>query len=229
MRRVRRMPEPRRDQRFPDNAQTFDDVVGRDPWEFEWQLLGTDVLYETLRFPNTRPTITLNVIGKGFVEKRTDEMRLMGDDFPHYRTDGGVDCWVLKATAKPEWLPDYAEKYLVVWVEKHTFYPLRREKYAPDGHLMMVEVRLSKQENPALGDRGYAALMSNYWNVDHDLLGFSLHDGHTLRDWTDAEKEMIFSAEFMRREWNYRHGSARPTRCSCARTCTRAAFRNTAT
>ncbi len=203
MRRVRRMPEPRRDQRFPDNAQTFDDVIGRDPWEFEWQLLGTDVLYETLRFPNTRPTMTLNVVGRGFVEKPTSEIRLMGDDFPHYRADGGVECWVLKATAKPEWLPGYAEQYLVVWLEKHTFYPLRREKYAPDGHLMMIEERISKLENPALGDRGYAALMSNYWNIDYDLLGFSLHDGHTLREWSDEEKEMIFSAEFMRREWNY--------------------------
>ncbi len=40
-----------------------------------------------------------------------------------------------------------------------------------------------------------------YWNVDHDLIGYSFHDGHTLREWTDEEVEMIFSAEFMRREW----------------------------
>ena len=84
LRRVRRQPEPRRDQRFPDNAQTFDDVIGRDPWELEWQLLGTDALFETHRYPNTRPTITVNAAGKGFVERNTKDFKMMGDDFKHY-------------------------------------------------------------------------------------------------------------------------------------------------
>ena len=58
-RRIRRQPQPRRGARFPNSAQTFDDLQGRDPWEFSWRLLGTDVLYSTVRFPTTRPTITL--------------------------------------------------------------------------------------------------------------------------------------------------------------------------
>lgn len=203
MRRVRRQPEPRRDQRFPDNAQTFDDVIGRDPWEFEWELLGTDVLRETLRFPSTRRTITVNDNNQGFRERPVTEIGLMGDGFPHYTADGGVQCWVLKATAKQDWLPDYNEKYLVVWLEKNTFYPLRREKYDQEGRLMMIEVRLAKMENPAMGDMGYAAWMSNYWNAEYDLLGFSLHDAHVVKDWTDEESQMIFNAEFMRREWLY--------------------------
>ncbi len=201
LRRVRRQPEPRRDQRFPDNAQTFDDVIGRDPWEFQWELLGTDTIYETMRFPSTRPTITLNVAGQGFVERATSSLKMMGDSFEHYRADGGVDCWVVKATAKGDWLPGYNEKYLVFWLEKNTFYPLRMEKYGTDGRLMMVEVRLADKQNPALGDFGYAAFASIYWNVDQDLIGYSFHDGHTLREWTDEEEAMIFTAEFMRREW----------------------------
>jgi len=44
------------DDRFPNNAQSFDDLQGRDPWEFSWKLIGTDVLYSTVRFPNTRPS-----------------------------------------------------------------------------------------------------------------------------------------------------------------------------
>lgn len=201
LRRVRRQPEPRRDQRFPDNAQTFDDVIGRDPWEFEWQLLGTDVIYETMRFPSTRPTITLNVAGQGFVERQTASLKPMGDSFPHYRADGGVECWVLKATARPDWLPGYAEKYLVLWLEKNTFYPLRQEKYGADGQLMMIETRLAELQNPALGEFGYAAMMSTYWNVEYDLIGYSNHDAHTLHDWTPEEEQMIFNAEFMRRQW----------------------------
>jgi hypothetical protein len=201
LRRVRRQPEPRRDQRFPDNSQTFDDVIGRDAWEFEWQLLGVDTLHETIRFPSTRPTITLNVAGQGFVERRSDSLKMMGDTFPHYRSDGGVDCWVVKATAKPDWLPDYNEKYLVMWLEKNTFYPLRIEKYGTDGRLIMVETRLAEQQNPTMGEFGYAALSTIYWNLDYDLVGYSFHDAHTVRDWTDEEEAMIFTAEFMRREW----------------------------
>ena len=201
LRRVRRQPEPRRDQRFPDNSQTFDDVIGRDPWEFEWELLGTDVLYETVRFPSTRPTITLNVPGQGFVEKQSASFRPMGESFANYRSDGGVACWVVKATARPDWLPGYGEKYLVLWLEKDTFYPLRREKYGEDGRLIMIESRNAELQNPARGEFGYAALMTVYWNVDHDLIGYSNHDAHTLRDWTEEEQQMIFTAEFMRRQW----------------------------
>ncbi|MGE0484214.1 MAG: DUF1329 domain-containing protein [Gammaproteobacteria bacterium] len=201
LRRVRRQPEPRRDQRFPDNSQTFDDVIGRDPWEFEWQLLGTDVIYQTLRFPPSRPTVTLNVAGQGFVERQTSSLRPMGESFPHYRADGGVDCWVVKATAKGDWLPDYNEKYLVLWLEKHTFYPLRTEKYGNDGRLIMIEERNAELQNPAQGEFGYAAMMTTYWNVDHDLIGYSNHDAHTLRDWTPEEIGMIFTPEFMRRQW----------------------------
>ena len=201
LRRVRRQPEPRRDQRFPDNAQTFDDILGRDPWELDWELMGADVIYETVRFPSTRQTVTFNVPGQGFVARQTSSLKIMGDGFEHYRNDGGVDCWVVKGTMKPEWLPNYNEKYLVFWLEKNTFVPLRIEKYGNDGRLMMIEVRLSEKENPARGDFGYTAMASVYWNIDYDLIGYSIHDGHTVREWTDEEEATIFTAEFMRREW----------------------------
>jgi len=58
LRRVRRMPQPRRDDRYPNSVQTMDDITGRDAWEFSWRLLGTDVLSETVRFPTTRSTVT---------------------------------------------------------------------------------------------------------------------------------------------------------------------------
>ena len=201
LRRVRRQPQPRRDQRFPDNSQTFDDVIGRDPWELEWQLLGTDVLYETVRFPNTRPTITLNRHGQGFVELQSAALKMMGDAYPHYRSDGGVDCWVMKATIREDWLPDYGEKTLIFWLDKHLFYPLRMEKYNARGELMMIEARQADVENPALGDFGYSSEISVYWNVEHDLVGYSLHDGQAPRQWTEEEQKTIFTPEFMRRKW----------------------------
>ena len=85
--------------------------------------MGADVIYETIRFPSTRQTVTFNVPAQGFVERQTSSLKIMGDGFEHYRNDGGVDCWVVKGTMKPEWLPNYNEKYLVFWLEKNTFYP----------------------------------------------------------------------------------------------------------
>ena len=204
LRRVRRQPEPRRDQRFPDNAQTIDDVIGRDAWEFEWELLGTDVLYETIRFPNTRTTITLNRGDKGFVERTTASMKAMGDDFLHYLPDGGVACWVVKATAKDDWLPGYSEKTLILWLEKHSFYPLRQEKFDRDGALMTIEVRLAEHQMPELGTFGYTAFSTVYWNIPNDLISYSFHDAHSAHDWSEQEKAMIFTAEFMRRDWLYK-------------------------
>jgi len=57
LRCVRRIPQ--RDVAFGNNPQSFDAIVGRDAWKFDVKLLGADVLEETIRFPNTRPTITL--------------------------------------------------------------------------------------------------------------------------------------------------------------------------
>jgi hypothetical protein len=202
MRRVRRQPQPRRDQRFPDNAQTFDDVIGRDPWEMEWQLLGTDVLYQTVRYPDTRDTIVLNRNNKGFVEEKTADIRVMGPEYPHYRPDGGVDCWVVMARIKPEIVPDYNEKYLIFWLDKHYFYPIRTEKYDHQDKLMMVEVRNPRLENAAMPEGfGYAASLTVYWDINHDIMSYSMHDGNEPITWTEEQKGMLFTPEFMRRQW----------------------------
>jgi len=202
LRRVRRQPQPRRDQRFPDNAQTFDDVIGRDPWEFDWSLLGADVVHHTIRFPVTRPTVVLNG-PEGFVERKAADIKPMGDHYPHYRADGGIDCWVVKAETRSDLLPDYNEKTLILWLDKQTFYPLRMEKYDRDGKLIMIEVRNAEQENPARGDFGYAARMTLYWDLEHDIMSYSVHDGHRVHEWTAEEQAMIFTPEFMRRQWLY--------------------------
>lgn len=203
LRRVRRQPQPRRDQRFPDNAQTVDDVIGRDPWELQWSLLGTDVIRETVRYPNTRPTITFNDPKQGFVEVKTAGIKPMGDDYPYYGPDGGIDCWVVKATVREDLVPGYNEKTLIFWLDKHYFYPLRTEKYNHAGELIMIEVRNSKHENPALGDFGYSAHTTVYWDLEHDVMSYSVHDAHEPHPWTAEQQAMIFTPEFMRRQWLY--------------------------
>jgi len=163
--------------------------------------VGADVIQHTVRFPSTRPTIFLNIPGKGYVETKVGDIKPMGDTYPFYRPDGGVDCWVVKATVREDLLPGYNEHTLIFWLDKHYFYPLRMEKYDAKGQLMMVEVRNAKQENPARGEFGYAAFMSNYWFLEQDLLSYSVHDGHEPREWTAEQAGMMFTPEFMRRQW----------------------------
>ena len=59
LRRVRRQPQPRRQDKEPGFASAFDNFLNRDAWEFRWRFLGTDVLFEAVRFPRTRTSITL--------------------------------------------------------------------------------------------------------------------------------------------------------------------------
>jgi Protein of unknown function (DUF1329) len=201
LRRVRRQPEPRRGERFPNNVQSFDDIIGRSPWEFAWRLIGADVLYETVRFPNTRTTITLANAARELREVPTSSLKMMGDKYPYYRKDGGVDCWVLEAKTRAEWLPGYPMAKLIYWLDRHSFYPLRIEQYDQREELKVVEVRLARQENPALGERGYAAFDTIYYDPQLDMTSYSIHDVHAVREWTDEDREAVFSPDFMRRGW----------------------------
>jgi len=157
LRRVRRLPQPRRGERFPNNVQSFDDIVGRDAWEFSWRLLGTDVLYETVRLPNTRPAITLATPEGKFTDVPVNQLKIMGDSYPFYRPDGGVECYVIEGITRQDWLPNYSAGKIVYWLDRHYFYPLRIEQYDYEGRLSTVEVRVAKHENPELKDKGYAA------------------------------------------------------------------------
>ncbi len=201
LRRVRRQPSPRRGERFPNNVQSFDDIVGRDAWEFSWRILGTDVIHETVRFPNTRPSITLASPTGVFTDVPTSQLELMGDTYPFYTADGGIECYIIEGTTRPDWLPNYPTSKLVYWLDRHYFYPLRLEQYDNDGQLRVVEVRLAKQENPALKDRGYAALITLYYDLALDMMSYSIHDAHLVKEWSAADREVLFGPDFMRREW----------------------------
>ncbi|MBI3301160.1 MAG: hypothetical protein HYZ72_03650, partial [Deltaproteobacteria bacterium] len=67
--------------------------------------------------------------------------------------------------------------------------------------LRVVEVRVAKQENPVLKDRGYAALLSLYYDLSLDLMSYSVHDAHLVKDWSAADREVMFGPDFMRRGW----------------------------
>ncbi len=201
LRRVRRAPAPRREESFPNTVPTYDDVAGRDAWELSWRFIGADVLYQTVRFPVNRPTITLTGANGKYYEQATADIRMMGDEYPHYRADGGIDCFVVVAEPNPAWLPDYAVSKIVYWVDQHYFYPLRTERYDREGNLKTIEVRVAKRENRALPDwQGYASLLFVHHEINADLMSYYVHTGHLAREWS-AEEQTYFTPDFMRRDW----------------------------
>jgi hypothetical protein len=201
LRRVRRYPMPPRQDRYPANAFTYDDDVGRDAWEYHWKLLGTDVLFHTVRFPVTRTTITLGNADGSFKDVPTSAIKLMGDAYPWYTPEGGVKCYVVEATAKPDWLPDYYAPRILYWLDQHTFFPLRIEQYGKDGTLIFIGVRLGALFNPELGERGYSSVSHVDWNLSADLMSYMFTDVTLAQPWSAADQALFFMPAFMPREW----------------------------
>jgi hypothetical protein len=201
LRRIRRQPQPRREDRFPNNAQSFDDVQGRDPWEFSWKLLGTDVLYTTVRFPTTRPVVPITRPDGSIYEQDTKTLKMMGDLYPAYRKDGGVECYIVESVPRPEWLPNYYRSKLLYWIDKHFFCPLRIEQYDRAGKLILVAERIERSEYPEDGRHGYTPLIVLYWTVDIDLMTAAFHDYHRKMNWLNDSWESYFNPEFLRRGW----------------------------
>jgi len=201
LRRVRHQNSWRRNDRYPQMAMTLDDASGRAAWEYSWTVLGTDVLFETVRFPVTRPRVTITEADGTYRERATKDLKLMGDDYPLYTPAGGVECYVVEARAREDWLPEYHASGVLYWLEKHSFYPLRTETYDRDGKLSRVEVRLTKLVHTSLGERGYSPFMQVYWDLATDLVTYNIRDGIRLMHWSAADALTFFSPDFMRRQW----------------------------
>lgn len=201
LRRVRRYPAPPRQDKYPAYPYTYDDDVGRDAWEFNWRLIGTDVLLRTVQFPVTRPTITLADTAGGFHDVPTNSIKLMGEAYPWYTPEGGVRCYVVEATAKPDWLPNYYAPRILYWLDQRTFFPLRIEEYGPDGQLIFISVRLGSLVNPALGERGYSSVAHVDWNLSADLLSYLFTDANVVQPWSTTDQALFFTPGFLPREW----------------------------
>ena len=55
--------------------------------------------------------------------------------------------------------------------------------------------------NPQLKERGYHNLISLWWDPQQDFYSYGVHDDQQLREWTEKDKEVFFSPDFMRRVW----------------------------
>ena len=163
-------------------------------------VIGTDILYQSVRFPVTRPVVTV-ADGDTLRDVSTTNLKLMGDDYPLYTADGGVPCYVVEARAREDWLPGYYVPRIVYWLDQHAFFPLRIEMYDREGRLNQVEVRMTKLMNPALKERGYGPFLIVDWDVPLDLMTYIVRDGHRLMEWSAEDRITFFSPDFMRRQW----------------------------
>jgi hypothetical protein len=125
----------------------------------------------------------------------------MGEAYPWYTPEGGVRCYVVEATAKPDWLPNYYAPRILYWLDQHTFFPLRIEQYGRDGTLNFIGVRLGALLNPALGERGYGSVAHVDWSLSADLLSYLFTDANLTQPWTAADQALFFTPGFLPREW----------------------------
>jgi hypothetical protein len=170
---------------------------------FRWEVIGTDALFETIRFPSTRPTLTLARPDGTFYTVQTKDVQIMGKNYPYYTPEGGVKCWVVKAQAKDDWLPNYYAPTMLYWLDQHYFYPLRIEQYGRDGKLIFVETRLADHLNPALGEQGYGMHVNHYWDVTLDYMRYSVHDAHVVREWSAEDQAVFFNPAILPRKWHF--------------------------
>jgi hypothetical protein len=170
-----------REDRAPNRVGTFEDVIGRNAWEFSWRILGTDILHHTVRFPVTLNSIFIPDDKGNPISVPTEDITLMGNDYPAYTADGGVACYVVEAVPQKEWLPSYSLSKLIYWLDQRSFFPLRVEQYDRTGKLTVITVRIATHANPQLGDWGYATLWELAWDIPRDLLAASTH-GVILKD-----------------------------------------------
>jgi hypothetical protein len=201
LRRVRRQPQPRRQDKEPGFALAFDNFLNRDAWEFRWRLIGTDVLFAAVRFPRTRTAITLTAADGSLSETAPHALRLMGRDYPAYTPAGGVACYVVEARAREEWIPGYYVPKILYWLDRQTFFPLRIEEYDASGVLTYIEERTAQRVHPELGSRGYEGHFFLSWDLPQDLLSYDIHDAYRPQTWSAADRAVFFSPDFLRRVW----------------------------
>ena len=201
LRRVRRQPQPRRQDKAPGFASGYENFLNRDAWEFRWRFIGADVLFETVRFPRIRTSITLTAADGSLFETAPQALKVMGRDYPAYTPEGGVACYVVEARTREDWIPGYYAPKILYWLDRQTFFPLRIEEYDANGVLTYIEDRTAHLVNPELGNTGYEAHIFLSWDIPQDIMSYDVHDAYQPRAWSVADQQVFFSPDFLRRVW----------------------------
>jgi len=97
-------------------AMTFDDASGRTRGNSH-DLLGTDVLFETVRFPVTVPESRITDAEGAYHEMGDEDLKLMETPtrFTHQATASSA-MWSMRIPERV--LPEYHASHIVYWLEK---------------------------------------------------------------------------------------------------------------
>src|SRR3990170_1884075 len=128
LRRVRRSAGGDRQDDSLGYPLSNDDNGERQYWEYTYEIIGEDVLYEVLAVKGQEIMGNPKVIADNPVYPGQG---VWGDGMNPYREDGGVECWVVKVTPKD---PKYYLGYLLYWIEKRTKLEMRGEQYDREGN-----------------------------------------------------------------------------------------------
>ena len=200
LRRVRRTVGGDRQDDMMGFPVSNDDFAERQLWEYTYEIIAEDVLYETnglkehdiLGDPKDIAGIP-SFPGAG----------VWGDGMNPYREDGGLECWVVKMTPKD---PNYYLGYILFWIEKYTKVPLRQEQYDHEGNLVRT----------GLGPTTYRPFPTTYKGMRRMAWGKNtIYDGDWERDfwvfgWFDKFKfgipipETKYTVQELRKEYFWR-------------------------
>lgn len=210
LRKVRRVPSPRREDVVPQYDFTFDDNLGRPPYEYDHRVVGTDIIYpeEHHRFPDhERPIARKDFSGIDMLKlgKNLPVGVIKPEDYPFARPDGGVECYVVESKPKPDFLPGYYIGRLLSWVDKKNKLLLRVEEYDPkeDKRFFIMEYRFT-HAFPELGREGYAFFTAVWWDmrIDHMTSGltapyFPMPANRDLKQWFNPQRLLQIDEWFL--------------------------------
>lgn len=182
LRKVRRVPSPRREDVVPQYDFTFDDSVGRPPWEYESRIIGIDTIYpeQFFRFPPQERSV-VNWRTWDLVKLDLHNLPVLGlpdpsplgvapYTYPDTGPDGGVQCYVIESIPKPDMLPGYYAGKRLTWVTVKEKLFLREELYDnKEGKLFFVSEHRPLHYLGNEGRLGITRWHSHYWDlrIDH--------------------------------------------------------------
>ena len=129
LRRIRRLAGGDRADNIGGSDYSYDDILGREVYEWDYEILGYDYIYpEETSFEN-----------KVFETVGWHEPRLDLSPYPKGPDGKSIKCTVVKATPK---LPDYYLSQIIYWIceptEDFPAVDIRYEQYDPEGNLWKI-------------------------------------------------------------------------------------------
>jgi hypothetical protein len=173
LRRVRRSAGGDRQDDSLGYPLSNDDNGERQFWEFTYEIIGEDVLYEILGQKEARLLGNPKVIAGNPVYPGQG---VWGDGTNPYREDNGVECWVVKAMPKD---PKYYLGYLLYWIEKRTKLEMRAEHYDRDGNFWRIifETTWKPYPNSYKGRTAWGRTFIGGGDYKRDFIAYGFYGG----------------------------------------------------